>query len=68
MLAAEVSPEATAFLWKTALFYIAPRLTPHPNDRLDRDLPVDDGDWSMDWPRDLAREQGFDEELYPDWP
>lgn len=68
MLAGDVSPEASEFLWNTAILYLRPRLTPHPDDRLDRDLPIDDGDWSMDWPRDFAREKGFDEKLYPDWP
>ncbi len=68
MLAGEVSPEASAFIWKTALVYLQPRLTPHPDDSLVCDLPIDDDEWSMDWPRDFAREQGFDERLFPDWP
>lgn len=61
--------EATAnFLWDTAVIYLQPRLAPHPDDDLVRDLPIDDGDWSMDWPREFADLHGFSEMDYPDWP
>ncbi|WP_170234895.1 hypothetical protein [Croceicoccus sediminis] len=33
-----------------------------------RDLPIDEDDWSLDWPRDFARHHGFDESDLPDWP
>lgn len=68
IMGSDVSAEATDFLWDTALFYLKPRLTPHPDDDLARDLPIDDGDWSMDWPRDFADLHGFDQSAYPDWP
>jgi len=68
MMAADCSPEAAEFLWETTLFYTKPRLTPHPDDDLVRDLPIDDGDWSMDWPREFAERQGFHDSNLPDWP
>lgn len=68
LMAPDCSPEAAAFLWETALFYLEPKLAPHPDDDLARDLPIDDGDWSMDWPRDWAKSQGFHESNLPDWP
>lgn len=64
----EVSPAAAEFLWDTALTYLEPKLTPHPDDDLAKHLPIDDGDWSMDWPREFAVQQGFDESNLPDWP
>lgn len=61
--------EATAhFLWDTAALYLRPRLAPHPDDDLVRDLPIDNGDWSVDWPREFADLHGFSESSYPDWP
>lgn len=68
MMAADVSHDATEFLWDTALIYLRPKLTPHPEDDLVADLPIDSDDWSMDWPRDFARRHGFDEKIYPIWP
>ena len=68
MVADGVSPDAAEFLWKTALFYVEPRLTPHPDDLLGKDLYIHDHDWSMDWPRDYAEQRGFHESNFPDWP
>ena len=64
----DCSPEAATFLWDTALVYLEPRLTPHPDDDLVKDLPIDDDDWSMDWPTDFARQRGFHESNLPKWP
>ncbi|AKM08964.1 hypothetical protein AB433_01615 [Croceicoccus naphthovorans] len=64
----DCAPEAAEFLWETTKFYLAPRLTPHPDDDLFRDLPIDDEDWSIDWPRDFARQYGFSESDLPEWP
>ena len=50
------------------LFYVTPQLTPHPLDTLGGDLPIDDGDWSMDWRRDFARQHGLDIDDLPSWP
>ncbi|MBA4164305.1 MAG: hypothetical protein C0510_06690 [Erythrobacter sp.] len=64
----DVSPEASEFLWDTALFYIQPHLTPHPDDDLIKDLPIDEDDIGMDWPRDWAKQQGFHDSNLPEWP
>lgn len=64
----DTSPQAAAFLWQTILDYVAPELTPHPDDILGKDLPIDDDDWSMDWPVAFARQQGFHESNLPEWP
>lgn len=67
----EVSREASEFLWEAAvreLSYIDTALTPHPDDDLARDLPIDDDDWSLDWPREWAERKGFHESNFPDWP
>lgn len=68
LMAHNVSAAATEFLWNTATTYLQPTATPHPDDDLVKDLWIDDGDWSMDWPRDFAEQQGFSEKAYPDWP
>lgn len=65
---ADVSPAAAEFLWETALPYLEPRLTPHPEDDLVQDLAINADDVSMDWPRDFARRQGFHDSNLPDWP
>jgi hypothetical protein len=68
MMAQDCSPEAARFLWQQALFYVEPRLTPHPDDLLLDDLCIDDGDVTMDWPRDWAQQQRLSESDLPDWP
>ena len=68
MSGAGVRDEAAVFLWDTVLFYVSPQLTPHPDDVLGSDLPIDDGDWSMDWPRDFARKHGLRPDDLPAWP
>ena len=57
MMRPDVSEQASAFLWKSALPYLEllrPALTPHPDDDLVSDLPIDDDDFGMDWPREWA--------------
>ncbi len=66
-MGSDVSPEVSEFLWDTMLFYLAPRLFPHPDDDL-KDLPIDDHDWSMDRPRDFAERHEFAEDDLPNWP
>lgn len=63
-----VSRDAAEFLWDTALFYLEPKLAPHPDDDLVKDLPIDNEDWSVDWPREYANRQGFHDSNLPDWP
>jgi hypothetical protein len=64
----EVSAAAAEFLWAKALFYLQPKLTPHPDDDLAKDLPIDPDDFALDWPRDFAEQQGFHESNLTDWP
>lgn len=68
LLGSRVSRASADFLWETMMFHLQPRLTPHPDDDLVRDLPIDSDDWSMEWPRDFAIRRGFDESAFPDWP
>jgi len=68
---ADVSREAALFLWQTALPYLdfhKPPLTPHPDDDLIKDLPIDSDDISMDWPKHWAERHGFHDSNLPDWP
>lgn len=65
------SPEAAEFLWSNAiagLDLFDSGLTPHPDDDLAEDLPIDEDEWSMDWPGAWAKLQGWTESDIPDWP
>ena len=68
MMVPEVSRGSAEFLWDTAVEYLQPRLTPHPDDDLAKDLPIADEDWSMHWPRDYAELHGVDYSDMADWP
>jgi hypothetical protein len=71
MMRADVSEDASAFLWKSALPYLEcfrPKLTPHPDDDLVQHLPIDDDNFGMDWPREWAELKGFHESNMADWP
>ncbi len=67
LLAPACSPEAAQFVWQQALPYIAPRLTPHPDDHLGDDLCIDEGDIEMDWVSDWADQLGIPERDLPEW-
>jgi hypothetical protein len=68
MMAQDCSPEAAQFMWEQALPYIAPRLTPHPDDLLIDDLCIDDDDIDMGWISDWADRKGLAASELPDWP
>lgn len=68
LMRTDVREDVARFLWETALPYVEPKLTPHPDDNLGEDLCIDDDDWGMDWPLEWARRQGFHEGTLPDWP
>ncbi|WP_324261897.1 hypothetical protein U4960_01745 [Altererythrobacter sp. H2] len=71
LMVSDVSEDAARFLWQTTLSCLKfhePSLTPHPDDDLIKDLPIDDDDISMDWPREWAERRGFHESNLPDWP
>ncbi len=63
----DVRPSTAVFLWENLVSCLEPRLTPHPDDVLS-ELPIDEEEWSMDWPRDFADREGFAERAIPDWP
>lgn len=67
MMAPDVTRETALFLWDTAIEYLEPSLTPHPDDDLAR-LPILDDDWSIDWPADYARLNEFHESNLAEWP
>jgi uncharacterized protein YneF (UPF0154 family) len=64
----DCSVEVSEFLWEKARYYVEPRLTPHPDDDLIRDLKIDDDDIALDWPRDWAERRGFHDSNLPEWP
>jgi hypothetical protein len=68
LMAMDCSPEAARFVWEQALPYIAPHLTPHPDDLLIADLRIDDDDIDMDWTLAWAAQQGIAVSDLPDWP
>lgn len=68
LMAQDCSPEAARFVWEQALFYVAPRLTPHPDDLLLGDLCIDGDDIDMDWAQRWANRLGIPEHNLPDWP
>jgi hypothetical protein len=68
MLAGDVSEAAAGFVWEATQAILPQQLTPHPDDDMAKDLPLDPDEWRLDWPRDFARAQGFDEDRIPDWP
>ena len=67
MMAPDVTRETALFLWDTAIGYLEPSLTPHPDDDLTK-LPILDDDWSIDWPGDYACLNGFHESNLAEWP
>jgi len=64
----DVSDAAAKFLWETTLIYIKPHATPHPEDDLMKELPIDQDDIALDWPVDWARLNGLSEDGFPPWP
>jgi hypothetical protein len=68
LMAQDCSPEAARFVWEQALPYVAPHVTPHPDDLLLDDLCIDDGDIDMYLCGDWAAQIGIPEGDLPDWP
>jgi len=50
------------------IVYLEPKLTPHPDDDLNSDLPIADEDWSLDWPIEFAKRNGFHKSNLAEWP
>ncbi|MEO1730789.1 MAG: hypothetical protein AAFR64_08630 [Pseudomonadota bacterium] len=71
LIGQDVSPAVSEFLWERALDALsvhASQITPHPDDHLIDDLPINDDEWSLDWPFLWAENCGFPEKNLPDWP
>ena len=68
MLDGEVSKETAAFLWERLTFLIGPHLTPHPDDDLANDLPIDPDEPTMDWLPEFAELHGRNHRDWPEWP
>ncbi|MGZ5822062.1 MAG: hypothetical protein ACXWI1_11340 [Croceibacterium sp.] len=50
MLSHDVNPETAEFVWFAMIEYLQRwQLKPHPDDRLLKDLPIDDNDPRLDW-------------------
>ena len=68
MLSKEVRPETAEFLWDSMIALVAPRLTPHPDDHLVHDLPIDPDEPAMDWMPEFAARHGVNAKHWPQWP
>ena len=68
MLSEDVRPETAEFLWDSIADVVAPRLTPHPDDHLVDDLPIDPDEPTMDWMPEFAQRHGLNAEHWPQWP
>jgi hypothetical protein len=68
MMAPDCSPEVARFMWQQALPYVAPGLTPHPDDHLVDDLCIDDDDLEIFWSRNWVDEQGISKPEIHEWP
>ena len=67
LLSREVRPETAAFLWQRMAFLL-PTVSPHPDDHLWNDLPIDESEPTEDWVVDFARLHGADPNDWPEWP
>lgn len=68
MLSDDVRPETAEFLWDSIACLVAPRLTPHPDDHLADDLPIDPDEPAMDWMPEFAERHGVNAMHWPQWP
>jgi hypothetical protein len=69
MLSREVNPETAEFVWFAMIEHLERwQLTPHPDDHLFKDLPIDDDDPTMDWLPRYAQLYGADWKFWPPWP
>lgn len=68
MLSEDVCPETAEFLWDSMIDLVAPRLTPHPDDHLVDDLPIDPDEPAMNWMPEFAERHGVKAESWPRWP
>lgn len=68
MMTPDVSEQTALFLWDRAVGGLPSSLTPHPEDNLAESMAIDEEEWSIDWPADYARLNGFHESNLAEWP
>ena len=69
MLSRDVNPETAEFVWFAMIESLQPwQLTPHPDDHLFEDLPIDDDEPTMDWMPRYAKFYGANWKDWPRWP
>jgi hypothetical protein len=69
MLSRDVNPETAEFVWFSIIEYLQPwQLTPHPDDHLSGDLPIDDDEPAIDWMPRYAEFYGANWKIWPQWP
>ena len=67
LLAPDVETETAEWFWNELLVYFRPTLTPHPDDDLMNDLPID-GDDPADWVQDYCKRNGLSTRQLQKWP
>ena len=67
LLSREVRPETAAFLWQRMAFLL-PTVSPHPDDHLWNDLPIDESEPMNEWLAVFAERHGVGIEAWPVWP
>lgn len=69
MLSRDVNSKTAEFVWFAMIEYLQRwQLTPHPDDHLSNDLPIDDGDPHLDWMPRYAELYGADPKEWPQFP
>lgn len=66
-LAPDVGPETAEWFWNELHVYFRPTLTPHPDDDLMSDLPID-GDEPDDWVQEYCKRNGLSLRQLGKWP
>jgi hypothetical protein len=67
MLAGDVDADSAAWFWDELQVYYRPLLSPHPDDDLVNDMPIDP-DEPEDWARDYCRLSGIALRQVRNWP
>jgi hypothetical protein len=69
MLSRDVNPETAEFVWFAMIEYLQKwQLTPHPDDHISKDLPIDDDDPTLDWMPRYAQLYEANWKSWPQWP
>ena len=67
LLNADCEPDIADQLWCDLLPFYAPDMTPHPDDDVIQDMPIDH-DEPNDWLRDFCKKNGFGVRDVTPWP